>query len=421
MTCARRLASLLLLLAHPRRGARCSRSSRTGWRRRGTRSSGRASPRSRARADSRATAELERAAKAAPADRDLAYLLATQLRRAGRYEDAADLYREVLQRGPGRRRRAQQPRQHRVRPRRVPGGARPLQARGREGAPTARRRRVFFYNQSLAHLQRFEMQPADEALSQAARLVRASSRPSTASGSTTRATTRWSTSGLTTEDVEQKFAGMARGHPAARTSAPGGAAPRPSSPLPALAQPLRRLPRGGRPGGRRALALARAQDLHHALPEVRHALLPALPPRGGGGGPVHPVLPPLRGARRGVGSRPQPEAARGPGRGRPAGPDLPRPLPALPRAPARSTAARRSWALGLSLRLGLVIALGLLAGRVFPVTEAPARSRRCPWGLVRRGPAPRRHLRRREPRRSPRPTSSCPSAAAPPRAAGGAS
>jgi tetratricopeptide (TPR) repeat protein len=120
--------------------------------------------------DSRATAALEDAARANADDRDLTYLLASQYRKAGRYEDAAALYREVLRQEPadsfalnnlGNLEFAASEFQAAI--------ARYKQ--GIEGAPTPRVGATFYYNLSLAHLQRFEYQPAQEARSQADRLA----------------------------------------------------------------------------------------------------------------------------------------------------------------------------------------------------------------------------------------------------------
>jgi Tfp pilus assembly protein PilF len=119
--------------------------------------------------DGRSVGQLEAAFKRDPSDRDLLFLLASMYRKAGRYEEVANLYRDVLRTDPmagiavnnlanldfargdfpaaiGRYKQAIEA-----------GPARPALA-------------THYYNLSLAHLQRFEMQPADEALSQAKRL-----------------------------------------------------------------------------------------------------------------------------------------------------------------------------------------------------------------------------------------------------------
>jgi tetratricopeptide (TPR) repeat protein len=160
--------------------------------------------------DPRAVAQLEAASRVAADDRDLTFLLAAQYRKAGRYEDAANRYREILKTSPDD-------------PVAINNLANIEFARGEFQAALARYKQgaekshdpelkaVFFYNQSLAHLQKFEMQPADEALSQARRA---------SSGLIANFDRLWKYDkgdyavvdlGLTTEDVEQKFLGVAQG------------------------------------------------------------------------------------------------------------------------------------------------------------------------------------------------------------------
>jgi tetratricopeptide (TPR) repeat protein len=118
--------------------------------------------------DSRALADLEDAVRKYTDDRDLVYLLAAQYKKAGRYEDAAALYRDIL----------------RVEPNdgialnnlaniEFAGGEFPAAIarykQGIESSPPAPVAATFYYNLSLAHLQRFEYQPAQEARSQADR------------------------------------------------------------------------------------------------------------------------------------------------------------------------------------------------------------------------------------------------------------
>jgi tetratricopeptide (TPR) repeat protein len=120
--------------------------------------------------DNRATAALEAAGRAHPEDRDLVYLLAAQYKKAGRYDEAAALYREVL-------------RSRSTDPIALNNLANLEFSRGEYQAAIARYKQgidsgassdavaTFFYNLSLAHLQRFEYQPAQEARSQADRLA----------------------------------------------------------------------------------------------------------------------------------------------------------------------------------------------------------------------------------------------------------
>jgi Tfp pilus assembly protein PilF len=182
--------------------------------------------------DSRSLAEVERAAKKVPSDKDLTYLLATQLRRAGRYEDAAALYREVLRVAPD----DAVARNNLANIEFARGDYPSALARYKEGAEKAAdgdTKAVFFYNQSLAHLQKFEMQPADEALSQARRL---------SSGLISTFDRLWKYDkgdyavvdmGLSTDDVEEKFNGVADG-PGRKNVLGSASAPVADSPLTGL-------------------------------------------------------------------------------------------------------------------------------------------------------------------------------------------
>ena len=183
-------------------------------------------------ADSRSTAELERAARATPGDKDLSYLFAALLRRAGHYEEAGSVYREVLRVSPddavARNNLANLEFAHGDYP-----AALARYKLGAEKATDSETKAVFYYNQSLAHLQRFEMQPADEALSQARRL---------SAGLIATFDHLWKYDkgdyavvdlGLSTEDVEEKFLGVADGPGRKNVFAPGTARP-PEPLLPAM-------------------------------------------------------------------------------------------------------------------------------------------------------------------------------------------
>jgi Tfp pilus assembly protein PilF len=120
-------------------------------------------------ADAQAIADLDAAVKRSPDDRDLAYLLAAHQKKAGRYDEAAQIYRGLLQTDPkdgiaknnlANLEFARGEFQSAI--------ARYQQGAAAEGAP--RETATFYYNQSLAHLQRFEYQPAQEAKSNADRL-----------------------------------------------------------------------------------------------------------------------------------------------------------------------------------------------------------------------------------------------------------
>jgi tetratricopeptide (TPR) repeat protein len=120
--------------------------------------------------DARATAELERAVKAFPDDHDLAYLLGRLYKKAGRYDDAVALYRQLL----ATNRKDDTALMNLANIEFARGEFQSALARYKQGAETASDPEVkatFYYNQSLAHLQRFEMQPGDEALSNAKRLA----------------------------------------------------------------------------------------------------------------------------------------------------------------------------------------------------------------------------------------------------------
>jgi Tfp pilus assembly protein PilF len=119
--------------------------------------------------DSRATWQLEDASRTHPDDRDLQYLLAIQYKKAGRYGDAGNVYKEILRTSP-------------VDSISLNNLANVEFAAGEYAAAIARYKQgidsapppdiaaTFYYNQSLAHLQRFEYQPAQESRLQADRL-----------------------------------------------------------------------------------------------------------------------------------------------------------------------------------------------------------------------------------------------------------
>jgi tetratricopeptide (TPR) repeat protein len=119
--------------------------------------------------DARAVAQLEEAQRANPDDRDLTYLLGAEYKKAGRYDEAAALYRETL----------------RVTPKdpvalnnlanlEFAAGEFPAAIarykQGIESGPPPPVAATFYYNMSLAHLQLFGYQPAQEARTQAERL-----------------------------------------------------------------------------------------------------------------------------------------------------------------------------------------------------------------------------------------------------------
>jgi tetratricopeptide (TPR) repeat protein len=120
--------------------------------------------------DTRAVMDLEDAVGKHRDDRDLAYLLGAQYKKGGRYDDAAALYREILQTD------ARDPiaLNNLANIEFATGEFAAAIARyqqGVESGPPPAIAATFNYNLSLAHLQRFEYQPAQEARSQADRLA----------------------------------------------------------------------------------------------------------------------------------------------------------------------------------------------------------------------------------------------------------
>jgi tetratricopeptide (TPR) repeat protein len=118
--------------------------------------------------DSRALADLEDGVRKYTDDRDLVYLLAAQYKKAGRYDDAAALYRDILRVEPNDGIALNNLANLEFAAGEFPAAiARYKQ--GIESSPAAPVAATFYYNLSLAHLQRFEYQPAQEARSQADR------------------------------------------------------------------------------------------------------------------------------------------------------------------------------------------------------------------------------------------------------------
>ena len=122
-------------------------------------------------ADGRSIGILEGATRRDPSDKDMAYLLATHYRKAGRYDDAAALYQKLLQADPGDAIAKNDLANLEF----ARGEFQSAIARYKQGAEAGGPPSIvatFYYNQSLAHLQRFEYQPAQEAKSNADRLAR---------------------------------------------------------------------------------------------------------------------------------------------------------------------------------------------------------------------------------------------------------
>lgn len=120
--------------------------------------------------DTRAIWHLEDAVRSQADDRDLQYLLAVQYKKAGRYEDAAAVYRELLRLDAADPIALNNLANVEFAAAEFPAAI----ARYKQGIDSGPRPEVaatFYYNLSLAHLQRFEYQPAQEARSQADRLA----------------------------------------------------------------------------------------------------------------------------------------------------------------------------------------------------------------------------------------------------------
>jgi Flp pilus assembly protein TadD len=118
----------------------------------------------------REIARLEEAAREDPGDRDLVHLLGVARRRAGRYEEAAELYRQVLAADAG----DAVARNNLANIEFVRGGYDAARARyraGTTGGVTPEVAATSYYNLSLVHLQKFEYQAYNEARSNADRLA----------------------------------------------------------------------------------------------------------------------------------------------------------------------------------------------------------------------------------------------------------
>jgi tetratricopeptide (TPR) repeat protein len=122
--------------------------------------------------DTRAIWNLEDAVRNHPDDKDLQYLVAVQYKKAGRYEDAAAVYRELLRADPKDAIALNNLANVEFASAEFPAAiARYKQ--GIESGPEPQVAATFYYNLQSAHLQKFEYQPATEAKSQADRLASA--------------------------------------------------------------------------------------------------------------------------------------------------------------------------------------------------------------------------------------------------------
>jgi Tfp pilus assembly protein PilF len=119
--------------------------------------------------DTAALARLEEARQKDPADRDLVYLVAAGLKRVGRYEDAAQLYRETLEADP----EDALARNNLANIEFVRGSYDSARARYSAGTTSTvpEVAATSYYNLSLAHLQKFEYQDYNAAKANADRIA----------------------------------------------------------------------------------------------------------------------------------------------------------------------------------------------------------------------------------------------------------
>jgi hypothetical protein len=120
-------------------------------------------------ADRRTTDELERAQAKAPDDSDLSYLLALGYKKAGLYDEASDLYRQMLDKSKTNGVALNNLANIEF----ARGEYQPAIARYKQGVEagvSAPAGATFNYNLNLAYLQRFEPEPAREARTEAERL-----------------------------------------------------------------------------------------------------------------------------------------------------------------------------------------------------------------------------------------------------------
>jgi tetratricopeptide (TPR) repeat protein len=119
--------------------------------------------------DSRAVADLDAAIKKTPDDRDLVYLMAAHHKKAGRYDEAMQLYRTLLQADPNDGIAKNNLANLEYARGELPSAIARYQ-QGNSGEGPSALIATFHYNESLAHLQKFEYQPAQESRSHADRL-----------------------------------------------------------------------------------------------------------------------------------------------------------------------------------------------------------------------------------------------------------
>jgi tetratricopeptide (TPR) repeat protein len=187
--------------------------------------------------DTRAVAQLEEARRTNADDRDLVYLLGAQYKKAGRYDDGAALYREALRLEPKDPIALNNLANLEFAAGEFPAAiARYKQ--GIESGPPTSLAATFYYNLSLAHLQRFEYQPAQEARSQADRLDSSLVHAYDSLWKYDKGDYAVVDLGLSADEVWAKFAGAAQGIVQKNRAGKGADAAGPSSLLPTLANRL---------------------------------------------------------------------------------------------------------------------------------------------------------------------------------------
>jgi tetratricopeptide (TPR) repeat protein len=175
-------------------------------------------------ADARAILALEEAIVAHPDDRDLRYMLATHYKKAGRYEEAAGVYGELLRRDADDHVALNNMANLEF----AQGEFQAAITRYRQGiekSPPTSVAATLYYNLSLAYLQRFERQPADEAREHADRLSSSLVREYDGTWRYDKGDYAVVDLGLSAEDLWAKFAGAPRGIKMDNVSGRGAAVP----------------------------------------------------------------------------------------------------------------------------------------------------------------------------------------------------
>jgi tetratricopeptide (TPR) repeat protein len=190
--------------------------------------------------DTRAIAQLEEARRAHADDRDLVYLLGAEYKKAGRYDDASALYREAL--GSQAKDSPDTFALNNLANLEFAAGEFPAAIarykQGIESGPPTPIAATFYYNLSLAHLQRFEYQPAQEARSQADRLDSSLVHTYDSVWKYDKGDYAVVDLGLDADEVWGKYSGAAQGIVQSNRAGKGAAAVQGQALLPALANRL---------------------------------------------------------------------------------------------------------------------------------------------------------------------------------------